>query len=77
VARKSAADSGSPALDQLTLAALLASGEYERHIAAACRAYWRRRDLFVRALAAKPPGLQVLGAAAGDATALCARRGHR
>lgn len=65
VARKSAADSGSPAIDQLALAALLASGEYERHIAAARRAYRHRRDLLVRALAAKLPRLQVLGAAAG------------
>jgi GntR family transcriptional regulator/MocR family aminotransferase len=65
VARKSAADPGSPAIDQLALAILLASGEYERHIAAARRAYRRRRDLLVRALAARLPRLQVLGAAAG------------
>jgi GntR family transcriptional regulator / MocR family aminotransferase len=65
MARKSAADSGSPAFDQLALANLLASGEYERHIAAARRAYRRRRDLLVRALAAKLPGLPVVGAAAG------------
>jgi GntR family transcriptional regulator/MocR family aminotransferase len=65
VARKSAADSGSPAIDQLALADLLASGEYERHIAAARRAYRRRRDLLVGALAAKHPGLRVRGAAAG------------
>jgi GntR family transcriptional regulator/MocR family aminotransferase len=65
VARKSAADSGSPAFDQLAFAALLASGDYERHIAAPRRAYRRRRDLLTRALAAKLPGLPVLGAAAG------------
>jgi GntR family transcriptional regulator/MocR family aminotransferase len=65
VARKSAADSGSPAFDQLALPNLLASGEYERHIAAARRAYRRRRDLLVGRLAAKLPGLQALGAAAG------------
>lgn len=65
VARKSAADSGSPAIDQLALADLISSGEYERHIAAARRAYRRRRDLLVRELAASLPALPVCGAAAG------------
>jgi GntR family transcriptional regulator/MocR family aminotransferase len=65
VARKSSADSGSPAIDQLALAHLLASGEYERHIAAARRAYRRRRDLLVRTLATRGPRMQVRGAAAG------------
>jgi GntR family transcriptional regulator / MocR family aminotransferase len=40
-------------------------GEYERHIAAARRAYRHRRHLLIRALAATLPGLQVRGAAAG------------
>jgi GntR family transcriptional regulator/MocR family aminotransferase len=65
VARKSAADSGSPAIDQLALADLISSGEYERHIATARRAYRRRRDLLVRELAACLPALPVRGAAAG------------
>jgi GntR family transcriptional regulator / MocR family aminotransferase len=65
VARKSAADSGSPVIDQLALADLIRSGEYERHIAAARRAYRRRRDLLVRELAARLPRLPALGAAAG------------
>lgn len=65
VARKSAADSGSPAIDQLALADLISSGEYERHIAAARRAYRRRRDMLVRELATKLPTLRVRGAAAG------------
>jgi GntR family transcriptional regulator/MocR family aminotransferase len=65
LARKSAADSGSPAIDQLALAGLLASGEYERHIARARHAYRRRRDLLVHALTVRLPGLQVRGAAAG------------
>ena len=65
VARKSAADSGSPTISQLALADLLSSGEYERHIAAARRAYRRRRDLLVRELAANRPALPVRGAAAG------------
>lgn len=65
VARKSAADSGSPAISQLALAGLLSSGQYERHIAAARRAYRRRRDLLVRELTVALPGLPVRGAAAG------------
>jgi GntR family transcriptional regulator/MocR family aminotransferase len=65
VARKSAADSGSPAIDQLALADLISSGKYERHIAATRRVYRRRRDLLVRKLAASLPALPVCGAAAG------------
>ncbi|MBO0823425.1 MAG: PLP-dependent aminotransferase family protein [Actinobacteria bacterium] len=65
VARKSAADSGSPAIDQLAFADLLSSGEYERHIGATRRAYRRRRDHLVRELTALLPALPVRGAAAG------------
>jgi GntR family transcriptional regulator/MocR family aminotransferase len=65
LARKSAADSGSPAIDQLALASLLEAGEYERHIVRARHDYRRRRDLLVRALTARLPGLQIRGAAAG------------
>jgi GntR family transcriptional regulator / MocR family aminotransferase len=64
-ARKSATDSGSPALDQLALAHLLQAGEYERHVARARRAYRRRRDLLVQALREHRPGLRIHGAAAG------------
>jgi GntR family transcriptional regulator/MocR family aminotransferase len=64
-ARKAAADSGSPALDQLALAHLLTSGEYERHVARARGIYRRRRDRVVRALGATLPHLEVRGAAAG------------
>ena len=65
LARKSAADSGSPAIDQLALADLLVTGEYERHIVRARHAYRRRRDLLVHALTANLPGLAIRGAAAG------------
>jgi GntR family transcriptional regulator / MocR family aminotransferase len=64
-ARKSAADSGSPAIDQLALASLLTAGEYERHVVRARHAYRRRRDLLLHALTARFPKLQVSGAAAG------------
>jgi GntR family transcriptional regulator / MocR family aminotransferase len=65
LARKSAADSGSPAIDQLALADLLVTGEYERHVVRARHAYRRRRDLLVHALTANLPGLAIRGAAAG------------
>jgi GntR family transcriptional regulator/MocR family aminotransferase len=63
--QKSAADSGSPALDQLALAELVRTGEYERHVVQTRRAYRRRRDRLVRALSARFAGLEVRGAAAG------------
>jgi len=62
---KGAADSGSPAVDQLAFEELLSSGEYERHVARARRAYRGRRDRVIRALAAALPGLPVQGASAG------------
>jgi len=64
-ARKSAADSGSPAIDQLALASLLSSGDYERHIVRARHAYRRRRDLLLHALTTRFPRLQLGGANAG------------
>ena len=63
--QKSAADSGSPAIDQLAFAELLARGDYERHVVRVRHAYRRRRDRLVRALGARLPGLETTGAAAG------------
>jgi GntR family transcriptional regulator / MocR family aminotransferase len=62
---KSAADSGSPAIDQLALADLLARGDYERHVVRARHAYRRRRDRLVAALRSTLPELEIRGAAAG------------
>jgi len=62
---KSAADSGSPTLDQLALAHLLRSGDYERHVLHARHAYRRRRDRLVRAIRTRLPELELTGAAAG------------
>jgi GntR family transcriptional regulator/MocR family aminotransferase len=64
-AEKLAADSGSPALDQLALAHLIASGEHDRHLRRARRAYAERRDRLVAALAAAIPEGRIEGAAAG------------
>jgi GntR family transcriptional regulator / MocR family aminotransferase len=62
---KSAADAGSPALEQLAMAELLASGDYDRHVARARQVYRRRRDALVAAVARHLPGLRLSGAAAG------------
>ena len=63
--RKVLADSGSPAVDQLALAHLLSTGEYERHVVRARHEYRRRRDRLVRALSTRLPRLEFRGAAAG------------
>jgi GntR family transcriptional regulator/MocR family aminotransferase len=62
---KAATDSGSPAVDQLAFAELLASGEYERHVARARRVYRGRRDRLIRALSESLPEVAVQGASAG------------
>ena len=64
-ARKVAADSGSPAIDQLALAELLTSGDYERHVTRVRHVYRRRRDRLVKALARSLPKLEIRGAAVG------------
>ena len=64
-AGKAAADSGSPAIDQLALADLISSGEYDRHVGRARHLYRRRRDRLVTALSVRLPRLRVEGAAAG------------
>jgi GntR family transcriptional regulator/MocR family aminotransferase len=63
--RKVLADSGSPAVDQLALADLLSTGEYERHVVRARHEYRHRRDRLVRALSTRLPRLEFRGAAAG------------
>jgi GntR family transcriptional regulator/MocR family aminotransferase len=65
VAAKHASDLGSPALPQLVLAHLLASGEYERHLRTVRARQRARRDALVAALAQHLPGARVAGVAAG------------
>ncbi len=62
---KDAADQGSPALDQIALADLFASGAHERHLRTVRRAYAERRALLVGELATAVPGSAIEGAAAG------------
>ncbi len=64
-AAKAMADSGSPSLEQLALADLLASGEYDRHIARARAVYRSRRDRLIAALEQRLPAVRVEGVAAG------------
>jgi GntR family transcriptional regulator/MocR family aminotransferase len=53
------------ALDQLTLAEFLTSGDYDRHVRAMRLRYRRRRDQLVAAVAEHSPGIHVSGIAAG------------
>ena len=62
---KRLADDFSPVLDQLTLAELLASGDYVRHLRRTRAAYRARRDRLMAALARELPDLTVEGIAAG------------
>lgn len=65
VAAKHASDLGSPALPQLVLAHLLASGGYDRHLRLLRTRQRRRRDAVLAALRAHLPQARVAGVAAG------------
>ena len=58
-------DGFSPSLDQLTLAELMTSGEYDRHVRRARAVYHARRDRLLAALARHLPEVRVGGVAAG------------
>ena len=64
-AAKIAADRGSPALEQLALADLIARGELDRHLRRMRPVYRRRRDALLTALAQRLPRLQPAGISAG------------
>jgi GntR family transcriptional regulator / MocR family aminotransferase len=65
VGAKHAADLGSPALPQLVLARLIASGELEQHIRQVRKRQRNRRDALLGALREHLPGARVQGVAAG------------
>jgi GntR family transcriptional regulator/MocR family aminotransferase len=52
-------------VEQLALADMLSSGEYDRQVVRARHVYRRRRDLLVAVLAARMPGVAIRGVAAG------------
>src|SRR5918999_1228920 len=56
---------GTPALDQLALAALMESGRYDRHVRRMREVYRRRRDALTEAVAEHAPGLRLGGLPAG------------
>ena len=58
-------DHGLPALEQLALADFIERGAYDRHLRRSGRAYRRRRDALIAALADALPDATVTGAAAG------------
>ncbi len=65
VEAKHASDLGSPALPQLVLARLIASGELEQHIRLVRKRQRSRRDALLRALREHLPAAHVQGVAAG------------
>jgi len=62
---KRLSDRGSPALEQLALAALIESGRYDRHLRHMRAVYAGRRETLVRALKALAPEVEIGGLAAG------------
>lgn len=62
---KRLSDRGSPALEQLALAALVESGRYDRHLRHMRAVYAGLRDTLVRALKALAPDVELGGLAAG------------
>jgi GntR family transcriptional regulator/MocR family aminotransferase len=62
---KRLADDFSPSLDQLALAELMRSGDYDRHVRRARSIYRGRRDRLLAALTRHLPGFEVEGVAAG------------
>jgi GntR family transcriptional regulator/MocR family aminotransferase len=65
VAEKRAEDRGSPSLDQLTLATMLATGRFDRHLRRVRGRYRARRDALGQSLARLAPGIALTGIAAG------------
>ncbi|MGW1271384.1 MocR-like pyridoxine biosynthesis transcription factor PdxR [Streptomyces sp. NPDC002491] len=65
LAAKGEREAWASVLDQLSLADLIASGSYDRHVRRMRQRYRGRRDRLVEALAARAPHVEVTGVAAG------------
>jgi GntR family transcriptional regulator/MocR family aminotransferase len=65
VAAKTLADRQTGVIDQLTLAELIVSGAYDRHVRRVRLVYRRRRDRLIAALGRRAPKARVSGIAAG------------
>jgi GntR family transcriptional regulator / MocR family aminotransferase len=64
-ATKDDLDRGNGVIDQLTLAHLIATGAFDRHVRRMRERYRRRRDELAQAIAGALPGLRLAGIAAG------------
>jgi GntR family transcriptional regulator / MocR family aminotransferase len=62
---KQLADRGSPLLDQVTLATLIQSGRYDRHLRRMRQSYGQRRQALQTALTRHAPRIRLTGLAAG------------
>jgi GntR family transcriptional regulator / MocR family aminotransferase len=62
---KRLSDRGSPTLEQLSLATLIESGRYDRHLRRMRDVYGARRDTLVRMLAERAPHVGLRGLVAG------------
>jgi len=65
VAQKELADRGAPVLEQLTVATLIESGRYDRHLRRMRAVYAARRAVLIEALATHAPHVRVSGLSAG------------
>ncbi|MFI5817640.1 PLP-dependent aminotransferase family protein [Streptomyces rishiriensis] len=65
LAAKGEREAWASVLDQLSLADLISSGAYDRHVRRMRQRYRARRDRLVEALAARAPHVEVTGVAAG------------
>jgi GntR family transcriptional regulator/MocR family aminotransferase len=65
VREKRLADRYSPVLEQLTLAQLITSGAYDRHVRQMRAHYQRRRDRLITAVTRRAPRVRVSGTTAG------------
>lgn len=65
IEEKKLTNRGSPVLDQLTLASLMRSGRYDRHLRRMRSRYGQRRQALVDALGAHAPQIRLTGLAAG------------
>ena len=65
VNQKELADRGAPMLEQLTIATLIESGRYDRHLRRMRAVYAARRAVLVEALATHAPQVKVSGLSAG------------
>lgn len=65
LAAKGEREAWASALDQLSLADLIASGAYDRHVRRMRQRYRARRDRLVEALSVQAPHVEVTGVAAG------------